>query len=556
MQGNADANPAGGCPQAGLSSRKHFLRYALALLVLFLIGRLLVGNYRRFWEGDDTSMAIGVASMIRDTEGPTYRYAPQVGYYRLVQLVTVSIGGDISTVPVVMAALSAIAGAVVPFLGLLVFPDRLTERQRLLLALILYANPILWVCSDYGNSAMVSLAFVTGAVVTYSRRRGLAADVTALTLLAIGVLVRADAVLLAPLIALLIYHQHRALRAVVIRAALFAAVLAVVYGLLFAFDTRMSYALGVGRGHFLSPFRTQFWTYLLWSFSPIPLVFAVWGLRDIARRDGRLLATVAVWCLPVFGFYFTSCYTPRYFLLAAMPVSLCGAIGLEAVAGELARRFRARRVWGVLLACSVLHLVVGLGQFSSQRFSNIFLSARMSTHDGPMPTGALIVHSLRRVRWTVSDSAFGAGEPITVAGRKAFADLANDDGPPRTVFVVLDAWPCHSAFYDALLAGATFTAYKPYSPFQSEAWLALGRHRIMMIQANFRDYEALESFPAVAGDELWFQGESFVATAVSKLPDGLELEPLARPAGGYVPFRFTGKRRPETPTTQHDAPSR
>ena len=53
-----------------------------------------------------------------------------------------------------------------------------------------------------------------------------------------------------------------------------------------------------------------------------PFLAAVaWGLRDLMVERNALAVTVALWCLPVFGFYFTGATTPRYFLLTIVPLT-------------------------------------------------------------------------------------------------------------------------------------------------------------------------------------------------------------------------------------------
>src|SRR5262245_53195199 len=201
------------CRVTGMAARPQSLVIATLALAL-LIARLLGAHFGAFFGLDEVSLAAGVAALARDSIGGIYRYGPQVGYYRLVQTLDVMFGGDLRAIPIIMTTLSALAGTIIPLCGLAAFPDQLTRTERWVLAGLLVVNPILWMSSTYGNSAMPSAALLVSAVTILSNRPRPAAEAAALALYAAAILVRADAVLAFPLIVLLLHLNHRRIQAV------------------------------------------------------------------------------------------------------------------------------------------------------------------------------------------------------------------------------------------------------------------------------------------------------------------------------------------------------
>src|SRR5262249_13124497 len=124
---------------------------------------------------------------------------------------------------------------------------------RRVLGGLLAVNPILWMSSTYGNSAMPSAALLVAAVTILSNRPRSAAEATALALYIAAILLRADAVLAFPLVVLLLYKLHGSVRTIVMRGVSMAVALALIYGLLVLIDPHMADALGGVKTHFSSP---------------------------------------------------------------------------------------------------------------------------------------------------------------------------------------------------------------------------------------------------------------------------------------------------------------
>jgi hypothetical protein len=157
--------------------------------------------------------------------------------------------------------------------------------------------------------------------------------------------------------------------------------------IIYAADTRLDDGAAAVAAHMTVRNRTQFWEYLLWAMSPIPLFFAALGVRVLADRRPGLLGAVVLGCLGPMLFYFRATTTPRYFLLATVPVAIAVAVGMSDVAGYLRERWGNRPAWAAVLAAGCLHLFVGMGQFPADRLRAIVDDAD-STYDGPMPTGS------------------------------------------------------------------------------------------------------------------------------------------------------------------------
>ena len=181
----------------------------MALAVALLLARLLSASYGAFYEGDEISIAAGVAGIARDNAAHLYRYGPQVGYYRLVQGLNALFQGGVLTIPLIMVTLSVLAGTLIPLLGLYAFRGDLTRVERWLVAGTLAASPILWTSSRYGNTAMPAAALVVGAVVLLSNRPHKLGELAALLLFAGAILVRADSLLATGAIASAALAQSR-----------------------------------------------------------------------------------------------------------------------------------------------------------------------------------------------------------------------------------------------------------------------------------------------------------------------------------------------------------
>jgi hypothetical protein len=116
----------------------------LLVFAILLVARLLAVYNLYFMEEDEISLAAGIAALVRDNVGDLYRYTPQWGYHRAVEWVTLALGGDVARIPWIMKLWSVVVGSLIPALGLLMFRDRLSLRERWLLVLVLAVNPILW----------------------------------------------------------------------------------------------------------------------------------------------------------------------------------------------------------------------------------------------------------------------------------------------------------------------------------------------------------------------------------------------------------------------------
>jgi hypothetical protein len=362
----------------------------LALAFALLVARLLSASYGAFYEGDETSIAAGVAGITRDNAAHLYRYGPQVGYYRLVQGINVLFGGGVMTIPVVMVTISVLAGTLIPILGLFAFRGDLTKVERWLLAGTLAASPIIWTSSTYGNTALPAAAFVIVAVTLLSNRPARMGELTALGLFGLGILVRADAVLATGAIGLLLWRNHASFKAAALRVAALGLILAAIYAALFTFDPYMRQILGDVSEHLTTPDRTRFFELLLWAISPFPLVYAILGLREMEPSRRWLLAIIAAWCMPSMGFYFASTTTPRYFVLPAFAIAIATAVGMTAVAriGP-----KPRLAWAVVVLTATLHLFVGLSNFYPNVRRSWLTDARTPSHDGDVLAGAFLYDS-------------------------------------------------------------------------------------------------------------------------------------------------------------------
>ena len=323
--------------------------------------RFLAAHYGGFYEGDDISIAAGVAAMRIGSAADFYRYGPQVGYYNLVALLSRLTGGEPLQIPNVMVSLSVVSGVAIPLLGLAAFRADLRRAERWLLAAVLAANPILWMSSQYGNSAMPSVALTVGALVILSNRPGRWGEAAALLLLGIGIVVRADAVLASGAATLLLWRNHGRLREALVRMVLLGATLAAVYALFLVADPRMAEFVESVRSHLQNAVLGRFWEFLLWAFSPVPLVFAVLGLRELAPARPWMFWTLVAWAVPFLGFYFTAATTPRYFLQVAFPLSIAAAVGMLWLVAAVPRFRMATAV--LVLGAAFVHLLIGLGDY-------------------------------------------------------------------------------------------------------------------------------------------------------------------------------------------------
>jgi hypothetical protein len=508
----------------------------LAFTALLLVLRV-AGIYNLyFFEEDEVSIAAGVSALVRDNVGDLYRYSPQLGYYRLIEFLDLLFGGNVRLVPAIMKVWSALMGVVVPVAALFAFRAELTSRLRWLAALVLAVNPILWKSSQYGNSAMAALGIVSVALVILSNRPRQLLEILALVLFIAAVLVRADSVLLLPLVYLLLYRNHLSFRMATQRLVLLGFALLAVYGTLILLDPRLDDAVSAVSRHFAINRKTMFWEYMIWAMSPMPLVFAILGLSHLLNRRPFLLFALLLWLLAPMAMYFTATTTPRYFLLTVMPMALATAVGMADLAERLGQRIKLGFAWTAVIIAAFMHLLVGMGQFRSSWKASPFYGPTIRTDDGRMPTGALLYDTYLRYGFlgqSLRNPGFGqlpAPHWEGLVFTKALQVMGSDARAGHTTVLLLDTGYGHAFHYHAQVAGARYLSREPTDPsipFSSETWLELGKSRIMTVAINGYHYTELEHFAVVAGDQIWVMGETPFPdqTALDKMPHGLILAP-------------------------------
>jgi len=488
-----------------------------------------------FFEEDEISIAAGVAALVRDNVGDFYRYTPQLGYYRLIEIINLLLGGNVNLIPGIMKYLSALMGTLIPALGLFLFKNELSEKTRWLTAFVLLANPIIWKSSQYGNTAMVATGISLIAITLLSNKPAKQAELLALVLFASSILMRADTVLLSPLIAFLFYRNHASARTAIVYMVVLGAVLLALYGLLFLFDPRIDNAGSAVSAHFSLTRPTLFWEYLLWAVSPIPLIFSLFGLRRLLAHQSGLLILLLIWFVPTMAFYFASTTTPRYFLLTVAPLAIAAAIGMVDMKNCLQQWLRPNIAWLGVFAAAFIHLFIGLGHFQSSWRTSPLYGPGFRTDDGMMPTGALLYDTYARggfLHQSFNHAGFSKAATPYWEGtvfNQAIDVLAGESGA-NTTLILFDEGFWHAFHYHAQERGAEYLSRAPTAPshpFASETWLKLGNRKVMTITLKTRHYAALNEFNVKAGDEIWLLGDSPFpnAATLEKLPPGLKLVP-------------------------------
>lgn len=500
------------------------------------LARLLAGGFSYFYEGDEISIAAGVAALMNGDAGPLYRYGPQLGYYRLIQALATVAGGP-DAIPTVMVAVSALAGAVIPAAALRAFRRELPARTRVLAAAVLFSMPALWVSAQYGNAATVSTAFVVAALSLLSnapRRGGL---ILALALYSAGVLVRADAVLMAPLVAVLVLRGASPWRHGVLALGAAALMGALVYATLFALDPALAGLLSQVASHFGEDNPTLFFEHLVWAVSPLVLAFAVVGLREALGRQTALAGILLVGVLPLFLFYFPTTTTTRYFLQAAFPLALLAALGITGLAALAPLRWR-RPVWAALLVLAFLHLGLGLGHFEGRPFSARLKAPSFNTHDSAMYTGALVYQAYLRgglFGRSLRGPRFGTANELATQLDARLDAVAAGNGPERAL-LLFHEWNGHAAVYHLLARGARLVEGDPSGSIADPLVYALGRTRVHVLWFGPATRELPERLPLVEGDEVWLLGplDGFPDPDVrAALAPGLVLVSMSAP-GSYL----------------------
>jgi hypothetical protein len=498
----------------------------LAFVAVHFLARLASPQLHYFWETDDPAIAAGVAALIAESPGDTYRYAPQAGYYRVVEVLA-RLAGGVHAVPAVMVALSTLASLVVPLLAFVALPRETTARERFAWALVLAANPILFWSGRYGNTAMPSIALCAGAFVLLSRARSVRGELASLAFFLGAVWVRADAVLVAPAFALWLWHRHGAWRPLLVRVAASAAALVSLYASASLLDPRMQGMADEVGSHLTSVlFVSHCFDYMVLAFSPVPLFLAIWGMRDMADMRARLLALVAAWCVPTVAFYFLTLTTPRYFLALVFPLSLCGALGALELIDRGARWLPRALAATLAVAVAGAHMLVPVDRLSPRLSRATLAGAHDQTHDGPMHTGAFLYHAIVRggfLRWSWRSGGFGDSAPFARTSRRALAALASAPAG-RTVFVAVRGFP-ESAFYYELYragavvveTGATLGGPADASHTAPTRW-RLGASQLITAQPLLPSFTAIEALPLNPGDEVWFTRMEDQALILERVP--------------------------------------
>ena len=494
-------------------------------------GLAVYGTY--FYEEDEISLAAGASALVRDDIGDVYRYTAQWGYYQVVAVLDRVFGSDVSLIPYVMKGLSVLSGALLPVLGCFLFTAQLSSRRRWLTATLLAACPIVWKSSQYGNTGLLSATLATAAVAILSNRPTRRIEAGALLLFGFSILVRADAILLAPVVAWLVWHDRGSLRAALGPGIATALGLLAAYAAILTLDPRADDAAAAVVTHFRTPTDHFFWEYLVWAVSPIPLALAVWGVRALLDERPRLLVALLCWMLPPFAFYFAGTTTPRYFLLTVAPLAVAGAVGIDELAGRIRVWTGPRIAWTAILGAATLHLFVGFGHFHGRLLSPL-LGPSIITHDRGMPTGALLYDAYFRggfLAQSLRGPGFGESASPHWEGplfEATLGELARDRTPQPEVLVLLHSGWGHAFHFHAQAAGATYLSRAPgpaSQPFKSLTRMTIGGHPFATIGRASPPFSALRPAELAGFDEVWVSGEAPFPTAEerAKLPRGLVL---------------------------------
>ena len=514
----------------------------LALAALLFVARVLAADFGAFVEGDDLSIAAGLAAIRNGNIGDLYRYGPQVGYYQLVVALSKLAGDDLTRIPAIMVWLSCIAGTVIPIAALNAFRHDLSTLERRLLFAVLAANPIVWMSSRYGNTAMVSVAIVLTAAVILSNRPSRRGELLALALFGCAIVVRADAVLATGGIGMLLWRNHGSFRAAAVRVAATGAAVAAIFATLVAVDPRMASLVGNVAEHLANDFPSRFWDYLLWAFSPLVLIFAVLGARELAEGRRWIALSLAAWALPAAAFYYGAITTPRYFLLLAFPLAVAAAVGIAAMLGPPGRR-PAWRVALVLLAAGV-HLAVALGFTIPSHRRSWLTEGSFVTHDGPMWTGAFLYKSYvmqRPWRASVFSPPLSRVGPADRTLAAMLDTVARGGARGARVLVVLDrAWGSDFQLYSQFAKARVLSMSTGKIPYNKSLELELGGARLTTLGAGELTNDPELRLPLSAGDELWVvirDGEAEEEVR-ERLPAALRLAPLPAMPGAPLLTRY------------------
>jgi hypothetical protein len=280
------------------------------------------------------------------------------------------------------------------------------------------------------------------------------------------------------------------------------------------------------------------------------VVFAILGFRALAESRSWLLGLLLVWAVPSCLFYFRAITTTRYFLIAAVPLSIAAAVGMSDTIERLERRWSPRRSWAAVLGAASVHLVFALGHVPANRPVELLFGGTFQTDDGPMPTGALLARTLLTpgsLLRALPRPGFGR-QPYPfwegVAFNNAIATLADPAAHNRTVVIVLSGGYGHAFHYHTHAAGARFFKGPPSGEllWEGEIWFTLGNSRVMTIASWNDDYDRLARFEVVPGDQIWWLGGPAPdEDTLAKVPAGLGLAEIPAFDPHFQTFEVTGR---------------
>lgn len=511
-------------------------------------------SYGAFYEGDEISIAAGVAGLQADDAAHLYRYGPQVGYYRLVQGVNALLGGSVFTIPAVLVSLSVVAGSVIPVLALFAFRGDLTRAERWLLAATLAASPILWTSSRYGNTAMPAAALVVAAVVILSNRPQRGGELLALALFGAGILVRADSVLASGAIGVLLWRNHASFLAAALRVAAVGVILALIYAGFFAWDPYMLQIFGDVQEHLTTNDRTRFFELLLWAVSPFPLAYAILGLRELEPARRWLLAVIAAWCVPSMGFYFSATTTPRYFILPAFAVAVATAVGMLSIVQLFPRR--RWLAWGVVLLTGSLHLFVGLSNYYPNVRRSWLTDARVGSHDGDVLAGAFLYNSfVQNPIGTLRHTTARTQVPVERSYMAALRELESGRHRGERIHLIFAGGEGHAIHYFIYAAKAKVADKQKQYRITDPVTYDVGGARLTATGIYRLEEAGAPPAAVAAGDVVWLLNRSpgdapdTEARVAAHLAPGLTLSDRERLADAPMlwTYRVQGKEGETTP---------
>ncbi len=413
-------------------SARTFVVAALVLVGTAAYLRITFANFGFFSDGDQSAIAYGVELLVRGAKGGMYNYPEQLGYYETARFLFNVFGSSLVEIRDICVAINVTASVGLSALVLFLFPDQLTRRSRLLASGFLLVSPLLWKLSQYGNTALPSAFFVVAAFVAASRAGrvrtavALACWVTALTF-------RADAVLVAP--ALAMWFAVRPSGSWKQGGLALAAMVAVFVALKAAVNYSTNYPSASDSlldVMFNLTQRGRYLAHIYWGIGPVVLGFVAAGWPQI----GKLLIwkCLALWVAAPFVFYFAWSTTPRYCMLLVVPAALTAACGFDALWRGLATSHVCIRILGRTLALliALAPLQFTMSDAMPGDLNDWQKPGTYQAGDGPHYYGALLnSRSLAKAR---------RGLPIDAAAQQLVAAVKEHPNQYASWIVIVDYW--------------------------------------------------------------------------------------------------------------------